>query len=169
MKLLEEVCDLMPQSYKDQCEDFVTKYGSEIVEFLLSSAAPHTICSLLHLCFFKDQLRPGQSHLHHLHSWRMKLIQYLHCRALLTSQKSSSPPTVSPAAHWPCWAEFTWDATPLNLRLPCFSSQCVLLTPRPFLRFGPQSTSQSKPLSKHSFPIPELNHSFSASLKILHY
>uniref|UniRef100_A0A3B5MG44 Saposin B-type domain-containing protein n=1 Tax=Xiphophorus couchianus TaxID=32473 RepID=A0A3B5MG44_9TELE len=50
-KLMEEVCDLIPSSYKDQCNDFVDKYGAEIVEFLLSSAAPHTICSLLHLCF----------------------------------------------------------------------------------------------------------------------
>ncbi|CAJ1068226.1 surfactant protein Bb [Xyrichtys novacula] len=54
MKLMEEVCDLMPQSYKDQCEDFVSKYGDQIVEFLLSSAAPHTICTLLHLCMFEE-------------------------------------------------------------------------------------------------------------------
>uniref|UniRef100_A0A3B3W081 Saposin B-type domain-containing protein n=1 Tax=Poecilia latipinna TaxID=48699 RepID=A0A3B3W081_9TELE len=44
-----EVCDLIPSSYKDQCDDFVDKYGAEIIEFLLTSAAPHTICSLLHL------------------------------------------------------------------------------------------------------------------------
>nr|XP_020458197.1 pulmonary surfactant-associated protein B isoform X1 [Monopterus albus] len=58
MKLMGEVCDLVPQSYKDQCNDFVNKYGLEIVEFLLSSAAPHTICSLLHLCLFKEQPLP---------------------------------------------------------------------------------------------------------------
>ncbi|XP_037833077.1 surfactant protein Bb isoform X6 [Kryptolebias marmoratus] len=55
MKLMEEVCDLIPKSYKDQCDDFVSKYGAEIVEFLLSSAAPHTICTLLHLCLFETQ------------------------------------------------------------------------------------------------------------------
>ncbi|XP_014862216.1 PREDICTED: proactivator polypeptide-like isoform X1 [Poecilia mexicana] len=54
-KLMEEVCDLIPSSYKDQCDDFVDKYGAEIVEFLLTSAAPHTICSLLHLCLFEPQ------------------------------------------------------------------------------------------------------------------
>ncbi|XP_041855551.1 surfactant protein Bb [Melanotaenia boesemani] len=58
MKLMEEVCDLVPKSYKDQCDDFVDKYGAEIVEFLLSSAAPHTICTLLHLCLFGEQTVP---------------------------------------------------------------------------------------------------------------
>lgn len=55
MKIMGEVCDLVPESYKDRCDDFVDKYGVQIVEFLLSSAAPHTICSLLHLCLFKEQ------------------------------------------------------------------------------------------------------------------
>ncbi|XP_028270949.1 surfactant protein Bb [Parambassis ranga] len=54
-KLMGEVCSLVPQSYKAQCDDFVDKYGVEIVEFLLSSAAPHTICTLLHVCLFKEQ------------------------------------------------------------------------------------------------------------------
>uniref|UniRef100_A0A3Q3WWQ9 Saposin B-type domain-containing protein n=1 Tax=Mola mola TaxID=94237 RepID=A0A3Q3WWQ9_MOLML len=44
-----KVCDLVPESYKERCDDFVAKYGTEIVEFLLSSAAPHTICTLLHI------------------------------------------------------------------------------------------------------------------------
>ncbi|XP_015234287.1 PREDICTED: prosaposin-like [Cyprinodon variegatus] len=57
-KLMEEVCDLVPSSYKDQCDDFVNKYGVEIVEFLLASAAPHTICMLLHLCLFETQPAP---------------------------------------------------------------------------------------------------------------
>ncbi|XP_038558939.1 surfactant protein Bb [Micropterus salmoides] len=60
-KLMEEVCDLVPQSYKERCDDFVEKYGVQIVEFLLSSAAPHTICTLLHLCLFKEQLVPEVS------------------------------------------------------------------------------------------------------------
>ncbi|KAM7391980.1 hypothetical protein PAMP_022626 [Pampus punctatissimus] len=58
MKLMEEFCYLVPESYKDQCDDFVTKYGVQIVEFLLSSAAPHTICTLLHVCLFKDTRVP---------------------------------------------------------------------------------------------------------------
>ncbi|XP_034452802.1 surfactant protein Bb [Hippoglossus hippoglossus] len=59
MKLMGEVCDLLPESYKDQCDEFISKYGVEIVEFLLSSAAPQTICTLLHLCLFEEQLPPG--------------------------------------------------------------------------------------------------------------
>ncbi|KAF3850799.1 hypothetical protein F7725_012571 [Dissostichus mawsoni] len=54
-KLMAEVCDLIPHSYKDQCDNFVEKYGVQIVEFLLSSAAPHTICTLLHVCLFEEQ------------------------------------------------------------------------------------------------------------------
>ncbi|XP_061672539.1 surfactant protein Bb isoform X2 [Syngnathoides biaculeatus] len=56
MKLMDEVCDLLPKSYKNECDDFVEKYGVQIVEFLLSSAAPHTICTLLHVCLFGDSL-----------------------------------------------------------------------------------------------------------------
>nr|XP_019956431.1 PREDICTED: prosaposin-like [Paralichthys olivaceus] len=58
LKLMGEVCELLPHSYKDQCDDFISKYGVEIVEFLMSSAAPHTICTLLHLCMFEEQLPP---------------------------------------------------------------------------------------------------------------
>ncbi|XP_029295665.1 surfactant protein Bb isoform X1 [Cottoperca gobio] len=58
VKLMAEVCDLIPHSYKDECDDFVDKYGAQIIEFLLSTAAPHTICSLLHLCLFKEQPAP---------------------------------------------------------------------------------------------------------------
>ncbi|KAF7669631.1 hypothetical protein LDENG_00166770 [Lucifuga dentata] len=53
-KLMGEICDLIPHSYKEECDDFIAKYGTQIIDFLLSSAAPHTICTLLHLCFFKE-------------------------------------------------------------------------------------------------------------------
>lgn len=56
--LLAEVCSLIPQSYEEQCDEFVQKYGDEIVEFLMSSAAPHTLCTLLHLCVFSDSPAP---------------------------------------------------------------------------------------------------------------
>ncbi|XP_061585167.1 surfactant protein Bb [Cololabis saira] len=57
-KIMGEVCELIPKSYKERCDDFVEKYGVQIVEFLLSSAAPHTICTLLHLCLFEEQPVP---------------------------------------------------------------------------------------------------------------
>uniref|UniRef100_A0A3B3ZXK5 Pulmonary surfactant-associated protein B n=1 Tax=Periophthalmus magnuspinnatus TaxID=409849 RepID=A0A3B3ZXK5_9GOBI len=58
--LLSDVCSLMPKSYQEKCEDFVHKYGDDIVEFLLSSAAPHTICTLLHLCLLNDMPVSGE-------------------------------------------------------------------------------------------------------------
>uniref|UniRef100_A0A671UVN0 Saposin B-type domain-containing protein n=1 Tax=Sparus aurata TaxID=8175 RepID=A0A671UVN0_SPAAU len=61
--ITSDVCSLVPESYKERCDDFVSKYGEQIVEFLLSSAAPHTICTLLHLCLFEEQTVPGQLHL----------------------------------------------------------------------------------------------------------
>ncbi|XP_028313740.1 surfactant protein Bb [Gouania willdenowi] len=57
-KLMGQICHLIPKIYKDECKDFVDKYGAAIIEFLLSSAAPHTICTLLHLCLFKEQPSP---------------------------------------------------------------------------------------------------------------
>lgn len=109
MKIMEEVCDLMPESYKDECDDFVDKYGTQIVEFLLSSAAPHTICTLLHLCFFKAQPLPGQSHVYneyigHLLLIGLTLTSHFHhdINALLIPQSCSSPRIVSRAARWLC-------------------------------------------------------------------
>lgn len=99
LKLMGEVCDLLPKSYKDQCNDFIAKYGTQIVEFLLSSAAPHTICTLLHLCLFEEQVVPGQSHLTvSLCYW----LDHHHTADLLPTTQSHLPPrTASPAAHWP--------------------------------------------------------------------
>lgn len=75
MKIMEEICDLLPKSYTEQCEDFVAKYGTAIVEFLLSSAAPHTICTLLHLCLVEQTL-PGQSHLSPRHKYNLQETPY---------------------------------------------------------------------------------------------
>ncbi|XP_056149345.1 surfactant protein Bb [Lampris incognitus] len=54
VKLMGKVCGLLPDSYEDQCDNFINKYGKKIIDFLLSSAAPHSICTLLQLCLFKD-------------------------------------------------------------------------------------------------------------------
>ncbi|KAJ8379310.1 hypothetical protein SKAU_G00000880 [Synaphobranchus kaupii] len=55
VKALDKVCQILPSHYKVQCEDFINKYGKEVIEFLLSSTAPHVICALLHLCLFQEQ------------------------------------------------------------------------------------------------------------------
>ena len=60
LKLMGEVCNLLPASYKEECDDFIDKYGTEIVSFLLSSAAPHAICAMLHLCLFKETYHVGE-------------------------------------------------------------------------------------------------------------
>ncbi|XP_062873976.1 surfactant protein Bb [Trichomycterus rosablanca] len=54
VKLLEKICDHLPEHYKDQCNQLLEKYGKEIIDFLLTSATPHTICALIHLCLFQE-------------------------------------------------------------------------------------------------------------------
>ncbi|KAK6306354.1 hypothetical protein J4Q44_G00232790 [Coregonus suidteri] len=54
LKLMGGVCGLLPASYKDQCNDFINKYGKEIVDILLPSATPYSICALLHLYMFQE-------------------------------------------------------------------------------------------------------------------
>ncbi|KAB5528379.1 hypothetical protein PHYPO_G00139570 [Pangasianodon hypophthalmus] len=54
VKLLEKICDHLPDHYKEECDNFLEKYGKQVIDFLLSSATPHTICTLLHLCLGQD-------------------------------------------------------------------------------------------------------------------
>ncbi|KAG7279481.1 hypothetical protein CRUP_035867 [Coryphaenoides rupestris] len=57
VKLMGQVCDLLPHSYKHKCNNFIDKYGKQMVEFFISSAAPHSICALLHLCLLEEAPR----------------------------------------------------------------------------------------------------------------
>ncbi|XP_051520676.1 prosaposin-like [Myxocyprinus asiaticus] len=54
VKLLEKICDYLPAQYKDMCDSFIETYGKKIIELLLSSAPPHTICTVLGLCVFPE-------------------------------------------------------------------------------------------------------------------
>ncbi|XP_030641908.1 surfactant protein Bb [Chanos chanos] len=54
VRLLEKICSLLPKHFLDQCNNFMEKYGKQIVDFLLSSATPHTICAVLHLCLVEE-------------------------------------------------------------------------------------------------------------------
>lgn len=54
VKLLEKICDHLPAHYKEQCDSILEKYGKQIIDLLLSSATPHVICTLLHLCLGQD-------------------------------------------------------------------------------------------------------------------
>lgn len=102
MKLMVDVCDLVPESYKERCDDFVDNYGKQIVEFLLSSAAPHTICTLLHLCLFEEQTVPGQSAVFRMIALPLPWTSLSHLSDSLIAQRWSSPRTASPAARWLC-------------------------------------------------------------------
>lgn len=141
VKLMGEVCDLLPESYKNQCDDFIAKYGTEIVEFLLSSAAPHTICTLLHLCLFEEQTVPGQSHW--TESWCYWLDSTLTLPTLCWQQSRLFPRTASPAARWPYWADSTTAPTPPNPKPPLSSSLCASFTPTPSPRSDPQQPLNS--------------------------
>ncbi|XP_058230353.1 surfactant protein Bb [Hemibagrus wyckioides] len=54
VKLLEKICDHLPEHYKEQCTDILENYGKQIIDFLLTSATPHTICMFLHLCLVQE-------------------------------------------------------------------------------------------------------------------
>ncbi|TSW89637.1 Prosaposin [Bagarius yarrelli] len=54
VKIMEKICDHLPDHYKEQCNELLEKYGKEIIDFLLTSATPQTICMLLHMCLVQD-------------------------------------------------------------------------------------------------------------------
>lgn len=60
MEAMEKVCSMLPDKYSEKCNDFLQKYGKQVVDFLLSDAAPHTICVLLHLCLLEETPPTGQ-------------------------------------------------------------------------------------------------------------
>ncbi|XP_040012557.1 prosaposin isoform X2 [Xiphias gladius] len=50
IKLLGEICHILPPTYRDQCEAVVGKFGKTVLDAILSYATPQTICALVHLC-----------------------------------------------------------------------------------------------------------------------
>lgn len=50
LKLLQEICHILPSSYQDQCEEVVGKFTKTVLEAILSYATPQTICTLLQQC-----------------------------------------------------------------------------------------------------------------------
>lgn len=47
---VENLCDLMPKSIAEQCEDYVDAYGDQVIEMLDQEMDPKVICPLLGLC-----------------------------------------------------------------------------------------------------------------------
>ncbi|XP_023129424.2 prosaposin-like [Amphiprion ocellaris] len=50
IKLLEEICHILPSTYRDQCEAVIGKFSKTVLDAILSYATPQTICALIHLC-----------------------------------------------------------------------------------------------------------------------
>ncbi|GAA6217022.1 prosaposin-like [Lates japonicus] len=50
IKLLEEICHILPPTYRDQCEAVIGKFSKSVLDAILSYATPQTICALIHLC-----------------------------------------------------------------------------------------------------------------------
>ncbi|KAM7392965.1 hypothetical protein PAMA_007875 [Pampus argenteus] len=50
IQLLEEICHIVPSSYRAQCESIIGKISKQVLDAILSYASPQVICSLIHLC-----------------------------------------------------------------------------------------------------------------------
>ncbi|TWW66022.1 prosaposin-like [Takifugu flavidus] len=48
--LLEEVCNILPASYRSQCQALVGKFSKTVLDAILSYATPQAICALLQMC-----------------------------------------------------------------------------------------------------------------------
>jgi len=47
---LEEVCDVLPSSVKDQCDSFVEAYTDMVIQLLTAEVTPKEVCGYLGLC-----------------------------------------------------------------------------------------------------------------------
>ncbi len=61
IKLLEEICHILPSSYRDQCEAVVGKFSKTVLDAILGYATPQAICALIHLCKGQEAPLVGQS------------------------------------------------------------------------------------------------------------
>ncbi|CAJ1070483.1 prosaposin [Xyrichtys novacula] len=50
IKLLEEICQILPSIYRDQCVTVVSKFTKTVLDAILSYATPQAICALIRLC-----------------------------------------------------------------------------------------------------------------------
>ncbi|XP_054468028.1 prosaposin [Anoplopoma fimbria] len=50
VKLLGEICHILPSTYRDQCEAVIDKFGKTVLDAILGYATPQAICALIHMC-----------------------------------------------------------------------------------------------------------------------
>lgn len=60
IQLLEEICHILPSTYRTQCEAVITKFGKTVLDAILSYATPQAICALIHLCKGQEAPLVGQ-------------------------------------------------------------------------------------------------------------
>ncbi|XP_037340547.2 prosaposin [Pungitius pungitius] len=56
IKLLEEICHIMPSSYRDQCHAVIGKFSKTVLDAILSYATPQSVCTLIGLCDGQEAL-----------------------------------------------------------------------------------------------------------------
>ncbi|XP_040054382.2 surfactant protein Ba [Gasterosteus aculeatus] len=50
ISLLEEICHILPASYRDQCQTVIGKFSKPVLDAILSYATPEAVCTLMGLC-----------------------------------------------------------------------------------------------------------------------
>ncbi|XP_073333981.1 prosaposin-like [Pagrus major] len=50
IKLLEEICHIVPSKYRDQCEAVIGMFSKTVLDAILSYATPQAVCALIHMC-----------------------------------------------------------------------------------------------------------------------
>jgi len=60
IKLLEEICLILPSHFRNQCDAVVGKLSKTVLDAILGYATPETICALIHLCKGQEAPEVGQ-------------------------------------------------------------------------------------------------------------
>lgn len=48
--VVEDICHILPASYRDQCEALVAKFTKKVLDAIMSYATPQAICALMRQC-----------------------------------------------------------------------------------------------------------------------
>ncbi|KAM8828725.1 surfactant protein Ba isoform 2-T2 [Spinachia spinachia] len=54
IELLEEICHILPSSYRDRCEAVIVNFSKTVLDAILSYATPQSVCTLIGLCDGKE-------------------------------------------------------------------------------------------------------------------
>ncbi|KAM9841493.1 surfactant protein Ba [Aulostomus maculatus] len=56
IKLLGEICHILPMAYRNQCQFVIGKFSRTVLDAILSYATPQTVCSLIGMCDRQEDL-----------------------------------------------------------------------------------------------------------------